>query len=215
MAQSVVDERIWYRDLLGAARDHNIARIVPTASMTLEQQLNAVWRFSIAFSLVLFVIRRAWTSLLPAFFVSVITWFVYENRQKIISVKEAALERLDVRPSKKNGGKPCVHPTRDNPFMNVTMQDRRDFANRPEACSLQERRVRKKTTQYFEHNLYKDVNDVFERNANSRQFYTMPATTIPNDQHTFVNWLYGIDGQTCKEGEGVRCADGIFELLPA
>ena len=32
-----------------------------------------------------------------------------------------------------------------------------------------------------------------------RQFYTMPISSVPNDQTAFANWLYGTEN-TCKEG---------------
>lgn len=35
--------------------------------------------------------------------------------------------------------------------------------------------------------------------TSSRQFYTMPNTTVPNDQSSFSNWLYGTEN-ICKEG---------------
>ena len=33
----------------------------------------------------------------------------------------------------------------------------------------------------------------------------MPNTTIPNDQIEFAKRLYGIEGKTCKEGNGKKC----------
>ena len=34
---------------------------------------------------------------------------------------------------------------------------------------------------------------------NTRQFYTMPNTSVPNDQDSFAQWLYGTESN-CKEG---------------
>ena len=39
----------------------------------------------------------------------------------------------------------------------------------------------------------------------SRQFYTNPSTTIPNDQEAFAKWLYYNPEKTCKEGNGLEC----------
>lgn len=36
-------------------------------------------------------------------------------------------------------------------------------------------------------------------NTDARQFYTMPNSSVPNDQTAFANWLYGTEN-TCKEG---------------
>jgi hypothetical protein len=52
----------------------------------------------------------------------------------------------------------------------------------------------------FNHNLFKDVNDVFGKMNSQRQFYTMPNTTIPNAQDDFAKWLYA-NPKTCKEDQ--------------
>ena len=41
-----------------------------------------------------------------------------------------------------------------------------------------------------------------------RQFVTMPSTSIPNDQGSYMNWLYKIPGKTCKEGGKDACFPG-------
>ena len=43
-----------------------------------------------------------------------------------------------------------------------------------------------------------DVDDLFGRYNSQRQFYTMPSTTVPNDQKSFAEWLYKTP-ETCKE----------------
>ena len=37
-----------------------------------------------------------------------------------------------------------------------------------------------------------------------RQFYTMPSTTIPNNQGDFGKFCYG-DMPSCKEGDELQC----------
>ena len=64
----------------------------------------------------------------------------------------------------------------------------------------------------FDDNLYRDADDIFNRKANQRQFYTMPVTTIPNEQSKFANWLYKTP-PTCKEGNGERCISNNYESL--
>lgn len=41
--------------------------------------------------------------------------------------------------------------------------------------------------------------DQFIFDRNTRQFYTTPNSSVPNDQTAFANWLYGTDN-VCKEG---------------
>lgn len=100
----------------------------------------------------------------------------------------------------------CTLPTIDNPFMNTTMKDYLNtdtngtIKDRPVACNLNEPDVKKQADDYFNNNLYMDVDDVFGKMNSQRQFYTMPSTTIPNKQDEFAKWLYK-SPQTCKENQ--------------
>ena len=62
---------------------------------------------------------------------------------------------------------------------------------------------------YFKTPVYKDVTDIYERNFSERQFYSVPATTIPNDQESFSKWLY-FRKPTCKENNGEQCYNNIM-----
>jgi len=106
----------------------------------------------------------------------------------------------------------CVKPTRDNPFMNMSLVDRADFPNRPAACDPTHADTREEIDDKFEHNLYRDFSDVYNRKSNSRQFYTLPVTTATNDQTAFARWCYGT-GPTCKEGNGAQCHLNINQRL--
>lgn len=71
----------------------------------------------------------------------------------------------------------CTKPTNDNPYMNFTIGDQIINPNRPPACDI---------------NLIKN---------NDRNFYTMPSTTLVNDQEGFANFLYGDFGKCKSEGK--------------
>ena len=99
--------------------------------------------------------------------------------------------------------KKCTEPTRDNPFMNFMLSDYSDEPNRSKACSsnvnneLEIKDINQKIDLNFNYNLYKDIDDIFEKKNSQRQFYTMPNTDNPNDQKSFAEWLYKIP-ETCK-----------------
>jgi len=84
------------------------------------------------------------------------------------------------------------------------MSDYTQNPKRAKACDLSQGPVKSKAQGYFNKNLYRDVGDVFQKNASDRNFITMPVTTIPNDDGAFKNFLYDIK-QTCKEGNGTVC----------
>ena len=53
--------------------------------------------------------------------------------------------------------------------------------------------------------LFKDLGDNYDFDLGMRNFYTMPNTTIPNDQAGFARFCYG-DMISCKEGSDLACS---------
>jgi hypothetical protein len=96
-------------------------------------------------------------------------------------------------------------PTAANPFMNVLISEISDNPYRNPASSVQGVRVKAQLDDYFDTMFASDPGDVFNHTQSQRQWYTMPSTTIPNDQGSFANWLYRVPGQTCKEGNQEAC----------
>lgn len=91
--------------------------------------------------------------------------------------------------------RPCNRePTVDNPFMNVLvsdyMRDSNKHANDVGACDVENTKVKTKINENFNDNLFRDIGDVFAKNASDRQYYTTPNTQIPNNQSGFASWLY-------------------------
>jgi hypothetical protein len=97
----------------------------------------------------------------------------------------------------------CTKPTMQNPFMNVTMNEYQENPKRGRACDVDQ--VKNYVDDYFENTLYRSVDDIYNKDSSTRQYYTMPNTNIPNDQEGFANWLYKIPEKTCKEGNGEKC----------
>ena len=83
--------------------------------------------------------------------------------------------------------------------MNVLISDY-DKERLP-ACDPEEKKD--EMLDFYNENLYRNVEDLFERKNSERQFYTLPTTTIPNDQTAFAKWLYGTP-KTCKY-DGINC----------
>jgi len=215
---------IWYRrrTLFLPLDAAEAARFYPAPDEPLVEQLNSAMRFAVYFSVVLAVLRREPAALILAAVVGLGTYAVYESQQKGVAQEAAIMERLKVeeryrgrrvKPGTPTGPllKPtlCTQPTVDNPFMNPTLVDLAYFPNRPPACPIVEPDVARRVQKDFEHDLYRDVDDVFDRYVSSRQFYTVPVTTIPTDQTGFANWVYG-SGPTCKEpGGAAQCVRNL------
>ncbi len=94
--------------------------------------------------------------------------------------------------------KTCRKPTVENPFANIVFADYLDAGNIAEPCNVDNKSIQKSMNQLYNSNIYRNIEDVFERENSQRVFYTVPITTVPNKQTEFADWLYKT-GPTCKE----------------
>lgn len=186
-------EKFWYNSPKDLFRADNYLHIIPNNVMTMDQKLNAIFRFSIYFAGVLVVLRQ---DLYPVIFpcivgaVTIVIHNAHINAKAGIGARQGPTEVFDNLTKQ-----PCTRPTKENPFMNVMLDEYTERPDRPPACDVSNTTVRNKVKQMFEEDLFRDVEDVFARQASDRQFYTMPVTTIPNNQSEYAEWLYGNTGK--------------------
>jgi hypothetical protein len=114
------------------------------------------------------------------------------------------------------GGGPTARtqPTAANPFMNVLISEISENPLRPAAANIQSVKIRSELDSYFDTMFAGDPGDTFNRTQSQRQWVTMPSTTIPNDQESYQNWLYRVEGRTCKEGNLSACNFSTDNQLP-
>lgn len=91
----------------------------------------------------------------------------------------------------------CQMPTVNNPFMNVMVTDYGNNPNRPPACDQQV--VQNDIDNKWSNNLYRNVNDVWDKTNGQQSYETQNWTTIPNDRDAFQKWLFTIP-YVCKDG---------------
>jgi len=101
-----------------------------------------------------------------------------------------------------------TRPTAANPFMNVLLDEISYNPTRPSADFATDPNNKAVLDDFFRVQWTNDPTDVFGKTQGQRQFYTMPSTSIPNDQASFQNWLYLLPGKTCKEGGRDACYPG-------
>lgn len=172
---------IWYKDPVFAFGPNELHMFFPTRKMTLQQQLNSVMRLSIYWSIAVTFIKRDVRYMLPLVLTALVTF----------AVNEAFVSRGVDRMAEQYTGHiaaPCVPPTDNNPHMNVMLGDYIDMPNRPSACDVTNPVV-KQAVRANTPDLPQD--DPFADGRMDRQFYTMPSTTIPNDQTGYRNFLFG------------------------
>lgn len=181
----------------------NLRRIIeffPTPDMSSEEKLNAISRLFIYSSAILLLYKSAIWPLYIMIFGLLLTLFLHKTSkyQKHLNGFGAdgsiGKEYDDIGTLKS-----CTAPTKNNPFMNVSLNEIHDNPTRPQACGHTDD-IKDSMETNFNHNLYKDIDDLFGKNNSQRQFYTNPITTVPNDQDSFAKWLYSVPA-TCKEDQ--------------
>ena len=195
---------LWYNDLNGFFAANHITEIIPTGAMSMVEKLNALFRLSIYMSLALILVTKDLRYLLLPMIVAIITLLAGESEQQKIKAKESFLNDNDLTVDPILGSL-RIKPTVDNPFMNVLMSDYALKPNRPAALNAgvlvehEYKKIDEQVADCFNKTLVRDVGDLFENQSSQRNYYTMPCTTIPNNQGGFADWLYKIPGKTFKE----------------
>jgi hypothetical protein len=160
--------------------------------MTLAEKLNAILRFAIYYSILMLAFKGSVKMVFVVLFVMAITFFVYhvDSNQRRDMTSAMNKEGLETDPQTR---KVCRAPTQENPFMNVMHTTTDDKTKNVPACDITRPTIEKRVERLFDDPaIYGEHGgkDIFGRNIAERAFYTAPASTSPNDQQGFANWLY-------------------------
>lgn len=130
--------------------------------------------------------------------------YQYEKNRQI--EKYLNENNLDIINNKK-----CIKPTKTNPFMNLNILESKN--NKFSACSIENTKINKNMNEYFNDNVFRETDDLYNKSLLPRQFYTMPSTTIPNEREKLGDWLYN-NGESCKENS-IKCYNNIYNDIRA
>jgi hypothetical protein len=180
--------------------------------MSYSQRINSIVRFFSYAGLILFILHSNYLYLYIPIIVLVITYFVYvfqspEIREAYQNIPRetygnASLFRRGGNAGEDKDNRGCYQSTIDNPMMNPLPTDDR---KRTAACTTwNDSKMANIVEGNLSNNLFKDVNDIYNRSNSQRQWYTVPDTTYGEGQGKFSQWLYG-SGPSCKEGNGNQC----------
>jgi hypothetical protein len=196
-------DKIWYEDILNVFKLENLVKFIPKTDYIIEEQLNAIWLFSLYFSVLVFLYNGNINIFLLFIFVSVFTYIFYNyikstNKYKQNYINKNDLESYTEHLNKNLDERYIRKPTIDNPFMNaniVTKEDP-DFMN----DNIFDNKIQNQVNNLYNQRIVRDIGDVYDKLHSQRQFYTMPATTIPNQQDEYAQWLYG-SSASCKDNQ--------------
>jgi len=167
----------------------NINEFFPKKEFNRIQKVNAIARLSIYYSILICLLKLDSKYLSLSFCLLLLSFYL------------GYTDTFETLVNKENNTPKCTEPTETNPFMNFTIADQIMNPNKPAACPVDS--VRKDQIKKYRLSAYLDPKDLFGKIVTDRNFYTMPSTTLVNDQEGFTKYLYGDFGK-CKS-EGIDC----------
>lgn len=202
-----MNELIWYEDMTGIFNKDNLQNFFPSNDMNTIEKLNSFVRFSVYFSLIMFLLKKSTKVFFIPFFALIGTFIINKSGNDIIKHETFmnTNDENDEWSNDQNDQTKCKVPTETNPFMNVLITDYSQNPDRKPACDVEDIKVQRSMKKKFNKNLFTSIDDVYDKNNSYRQFYTTASTTIPNDQESFAKWLYYNEEKTCKEGNTAKC----------
>jgi hypothetical protein len=111
-------------------------------------------------------------------------------------------------------------PSDNNPLMNVNLDEYKLNPERkmaePSFDEKVEEKINDSALNFIDNNinntLIKDLGDANNFENSMRNYYTMPSTTIPNNQKAFSEFCYG-SMKSCRDGEVDQCSKIATENL--
>ena len=217
----------WFEDPLILLKQKYIMELIPKNEMSRNQKLNAVMRVVLGLTIIGYAISRRTAILVSAFLVGVISIVYWWNGSRY--EKEAIKEGLEAMNQTRFSTPELelTKPTKDNPMMNIRVNDILDNPTRAPALPSFDPKVEKEindktkdfVTEQFNSDpkirelLFSDLVETIKFDDSMRNFHSMPSTSLPNDQGAFAQFCYG-DQPSCKEGDGLACERNAFRQYP-
>jgi len=200
-----MSELLWINDFKVLFSNNNYYKIIPKNSMSLNEKLNSITRFSFIFSVLTYLFTKNYLYLYIFVITAAILYlFNLFNKENFninnvnnLEINEQNESNSDSEDSNINDDT-CQQPTNNNPLMNVLISD--DFKNKKKACNINDDNIKNDVSKLINKDLYFDVNTLYNK-TNEYSYYTMPNTRVPNDQAAFANWLYNPNKECDKNYE--------------
>lgn len=222
----------WFEDPFILFNKKQITEILPTIGMSRNQKLNAVIRTIIVLTIVGYAFSHRIQILISgvlAMIISIFVWkFGFNKNDKNAMLREGLAMRDKMIEEENRAQLPkYTAPTKENPMMNVLVNEIKDNPNRlsaePSFNEAVENNINEKTKDFVVEQfsgdpkirelLFGDMVESVVFDQSMRNFYATPSTTVPNDQGAFAQFLYG-GHTTCKEGDPAACEKQVFRKYP-
>jgi hypothetical protein len=180
-----------------------ITELFPNKEYSLERKLNALTRIIIILSILGYILTKS-TRIIVTLITTLVIIVILYRTQKDKKMKLTKEKIEEIRDTKEGFTNPEVYkyvkdefttPTKQNPMMNVTLNEYVDNPNRNQGAPSYNVAVEKDINENVKKNLdprlFKDLGDDLYFEQSMRQFYTNPNTNIPNAQKEFAEFCYG------------------------
>jgi hypothetical protein len=177
-------EQLWINDPISLFTKDTWYKFVPTAHMDVPTAMNAIIRFTVYMSVILYMAKHKSAYLLAIPLVLVLTVIVVKLFPMVRTLEAFADEV-------KSKLQDYTYPTAKNPFMNPLLTDILDNPNRSPAAPVTNTDVKVKIEESFKQtsDIYMDTSDKFDMAQSMRTFHTIQSGLIPNDQDGFLKFL--------------------------
>ena len=193
IAEVLNADDIWFRNIRVLLL--RPSEIIPSRDQSDAERVNAIVRLVLYCSLAVALIRSNIMYLVLGLVIIAIISLAYAMGDKKKKKNESY---SNLRPTTvKRERKRCSPSTADNPFSNATVGALLGDEGRAPACSYDDPGVAKEMRKNFNKGLFRNLDDVYEKESSARQFYTMPVTTGAPDTIAFAEFLFGRK-DTCK-----------------
>lgn len=190
----------------------------PLTEMSYNQKLNAITRLVLLFAILLFVCNQH-LRILPITLLTLAAIFFVHYHHSLKSKREGMISQSVVHDSLNNINATFQTPVPENPFSNILVTDYEYNVEKLPAPPSTNDNILSQAKQFVRNahkdqpeiadKLFNDLAEEFTFEQSMRPFYSMPNTTIPNDQQGFRNFCYG-DMVSCKEGNPLACARNLL-----
>ena len=180
--------------------------LYPNINMSIEEKINAIIRLILFTGIIATLIFNDSRYILFILIIMLISILIYNyqiDKNKKIE-KYLNDNDLDIINNEK-----CVKPTHENPFMNPSLIGKN---NKYDSCSIENKHIKDNIDYFFNKNVFRETDDIYDKSLLDRQFYTVPSTSIPNNREKLASWLYE-RGPSCKENNGEQCYDNLYNNI--
>lgn len=202
-------DRPWYDDISVIPRAWY--EFFPRASMTVEERTNALVRLILYVTTAVYVYNRDPRGVALGFAAILVVSLMHRRSPDLPpmtaygtttsapvnaplgSLMSVGGQEPTSTPLPVAGEAACARSTPDNPFANHLLTDP---ADRPPACPYDDHKDAIRSN--FNRNLFRNPEDVYERQNSQRQFFSMPYAKMP-DTKAFAEFLTAPKTGSCKE----------------